>query len=75
MLRLEDLGDQLYVPYKYVQRLCYRTAAFAAGLQEEPGGSGARAPEVLAARQVRTVESETVLYKDRLYVGSSEGHL
>lgn len=54
MLRLEDLGDQLYVPYKYVQRLCYRTAAFAAGLQEEPGGSGARAPEVLAAHQVRT---------------------
>lgn len=24
MLRLEDLGDQHYVPYKYVLRLCYR---------------------------------------------------
>lgn len=24
MLRLEDLGDQRYAPYKYVLRLCYR---------------------------------------------------
>lgn len=24
MLRLEDLGDQRYAPYKYMLRLCYR---------------------------------------------------
>lgn len=24
MLRLEDLGDQRYAPYKYLLRLCYR---------------------------------------------------